>query len=72
LRSSHDVGEDTTLFGTLVASSLIEAHLGAINLAVRALGAPLSQSVHAVLTRALAQLGTDGLDWHGAIDKLGS
>jgi hypothetical protein len=48
LRFSHDVGEDTTLFGTLVASSLIEAHLGAINLAV-------------------AQLGTDGLDWRGAM-----
>jgi hypothetical protein len=67
LRFSHDVGEDTTLFGTLVASSLIEAHLGAINLAVRALGAPLSPSLHAVLTRAVAQLGTDGLDWRGAM-----
>jgi len=67
LRFSRDVGNDTTLFGTLVASSLIEAHLEAINFALRAPGAPMSPSQRAVLEKALTQLGTAGLDWHAAM-----
>jgi hypothetical protein len=66
-RFSHDVANGGTLFATLLAKSLLIAHLRAMVFALHLGG--LSGAQRSVLQEAVAQLGPNGLDWHSAMKR---
>jgi len=63
---AHDVANGGSLFATLVAKDLLESHLRAAEFATRT---GISTEQLAVLRRAVAQLGPEGLDWESAIRR---
>lgn len=66
LRFSHDVANGGTLFATVTADGLLMDHLPMIpNIA----HAGISPAQRLVLERAVAQLGSAGLDWEGAVKR---
>lgn len=67
LRFSHDVANGGTLFATVVAQSLIVAHLQAVAGFQHVAG--LSAAQRAALLKSIEQLGPDGLDWHSAMKR---
>lgn len=64
LRFSHDVGNGGSLFATLVAKTLLERHLRAVEDAIHL--EQLSALQRARLREAVTQLG-EGLDWDTAV-----
>lgn len=66
LRFSHDVANGGTLFATEVAAKLLMDHLPLIPSIVHAGISPAQRSA---LQKAVAQLGSDGLDWQGAVKR---
>jgi hypothetical protein len=66
-RFSHDVANGGTLFATLIAKSLLVAHLRAMTFAMHLEG--LSGAQRSVLQKAVAQLGPNGLDWRSAMKR---
>ncbi|MFN8008020.1 MAG: hypothetical protein U0V70_13545 [Terriglobia bacterium] len=67
LRFSHDLANGGTLFATVVAKTLLVQHLGAMEFALHVAG--LSAAQRSVLSKAVAQLGPDGLDWQSAVKR---
>jgi hypothetical protein len=67
LRFSRDVANGGTLFATVVAKSLITEHLTAIAFALHT--EQLSTTQRALLQKAVAQLGSEGLDWQSAVKQ---
>jgi hypothetical protein len=67
LRFSHDVANGGTLFATLVAKTLLVAHLRTIVIASRS--GNFSSAQRSMLQKAVAQMGTDGLDWQSAMRR---
>lgn len=67
LRFSHDVANNGTLFATLTASYLMEAHLRAIGTIARA--HTLSSAQRQFLHDTLAPFGPDGVDWQAAMHR---
>lgn len=67
LRFSHDVANGGTLFSTVVAQGLIVAHLKAVAGMQHVSGFSVAQ--RAALQKSINQLGSDGLDWSGAIKR---
>jgi hypothetical protein len=67
VRFSHDVANGGTLIAALIAESLLLNHFRAIAFGLQAGG--LSAAQRSVLQNALAQLGTDGLDWRSPIKR---
>jgi hypothetical protein len=67
LRFSHDVANGGTLFATLVAKSLLVAHIETMEFALHAEG--LSNAQRSVLLKAVAPLASDGLDWRSAVKR---
>ena len=66
LRFSHDVANDGTLFATEAAAHLLMDHLPMIPNIVHG-GIPPVQRM--ALQKAVAQLGSAGLDWQGAVKR---
>jgi len=66
-RFSHDVANGGTLFATLIAKSLLVAHLRAMAFALHAEG--LSAAQRSVLQKAVVELGPNGLDWRSAMKR---
>jgi hypothetical protein len=67
VRFSHDIANGGTLFATLVAKSLLVAHLQTMEFALHVEG--LSNAQRKVLLKALAPLGPNGLDWQSAVKR---
>jgi hypothetical protein len=67
LKFSQDIANGGTLFSTLVASSLLVAHLRAIDFATHI--GKLSSEQQIVLRKAVDRLGTDALDWKSAMTR---
>jgi hypothetical protein len=67
VRFSHDIANGGTLFATLVAKSLLVNHLRAMDFALHV--GELSATQRSVLQNAVAQLGTEGLDWRSAMKR---
>jgi hypothetical protein len=67
VRFSHDVANGGTLFAAVAAKSLLAAHLGAMEFALRVAG--LSAAQQQMLENALAPFGPDGLDWQSAMRR---
>jgi hypothetical protein len=67
VRFSHDVANGGSLFATLVAKSLLVAHVRAMGFALHT--GELSGAQLSVLQKAVAQLGVDGLDWRSAMRR---
>jgi hypothetical protein len=67
LRFAHDVANGGTLFATLIAKSLIVAHLKAVDFALHS--GDLSASQRSALQKSVAALGPDGLDWQSAMRR---
>jgi len=67
LQFSRQVANGGTLFATLVSDVLISQHLRAVSLVAG--NGKLSAAQRAELQRAVARLGTDGVDWASAIDR---
>jgi hypothetical protein len=67
LRFSHDVANGGTLFATLVAKTLLVAHLRTI--AIASTSANISSAQRSLLRKAVAQLGPDALDWQSAMRR---
>jgi hypothetical protein len=67
LRFSQDVANGGTLFATVVAKSLLVAHLRAIAFVLHTKEIPDSQ--RGALQKALAELGPDPLDWQSAMKR---
>jgi len=61
---AHDVATGGSLFATLVAKDLLESHFQAAEFAIHA---GISSEQVAVLRKAVAQFGPEGLDWESAI-----
>lgn len=66
-RFSHDVANGGTLFATLIAKSLLVAHLRAMAFALHLEG--LSAAQRSVLQKAVVELGPNGLDWRSAMKR---
>lgn len=66
-RFSHDVANGGTLFATVAAKTLLVQHLRASEFALQV--AELSAAQRLMLQKVIAQLGTDGLDWHSAMKR---
>lgn len=64
LRFAPDVANGGTLFATLVAKTLLVAHVRAIVFAVHM--GDLSAAQRLALQKTIARLGPDGLDWQSA------
>lgn len=67
LRFSHDVANGGTLFAALAATSLLTAHLRAIEFALHR--AKLSTAQRNLLSKALIQIGSNGVDWNSAVKQ---
>ncbi|MFZ0759591.1 MAG: hypothetical protein WAM69_06520 [Candidatus Sulfotelmatobacter sp.] len=67
MRFSRDIANGGSLFATLVAKSLLIAHLGAVGFSLRM--ADLSAAQRLALQKAIARLGPDGLDWPSAAKR---
>jgi hypothetical protein len=67
IRFSRDVANGGTLFATVAANSLLVEHLRAISGTLHL--EALSPAQKSILQKSLAQLGTDGLDWEGAVKR---
>ncbi|MBY0504616.1 MAG: hypothetical protein K2X03_11950 [Bryobacteraceae bacterium] len=67
LRFSRGLAEGGTLFSTVIAQTLLMAHLRAVETLHRA--GPLTANQQASLRAALEPLGSDGLDWAGAMKR---
>lgn len=67
LRFSHDVANGGTLFAAISAKTLLVAHLRAVQFALQVGG--LSVAQRSMLQKAVAQLGSDGLDWQSAVKR---
>jgi hypothetical protein len=67
LRFSHDVANGGTLFAAISAKTLLVAHLRAVQFALQ--GGGLSVAQRSTLQKAVAQLGSDGLDWQSAVKR---
>jgi hypothetical protein len=67
LRFSHDVANGGTLFAAISAKTLLVAHLRAVQFALQ--GDGLSVAQRSTLQKAIAQLGSDGLDWQSAVKR---
>lgn len=61
---AHDVALGGSLFATLVAKDLLESHFQTAEFAIHA---GISTEQLAVLRKAVAQLGREGLNWESAI-----
>ena len=61
---AHDVAQGGSLFATLVAKDLLESHFQTAEFAMRA---GIATEQLAVLRKAVAQAGREGLDWESAI-----
>jgi hypothetical protein len=66
-RFSRDAANGGTLFASLVAKSLLVAHLKAMAFALHR--GELSGAQRSALQKAVAQLGSDGLDWRAAMKR---
>ena len=66
MRFSRDVANGGSLFATLVAKDLLTTHFRA---AAFELHFGLSSTQRLILQRAVAQLGSDGLDWQSAMRR---
>jgi hypothetical protein len=71
LRFSHDVANGGTLFATLAAKDLIVTHLRAVQFVLHSdeYGRTQSAAQLAVVKKAIARLGPDGLDWQAAMKR---
>ena len=67
VRFSQDVANGGTLFATLVAKKLITEHIRAIAGVLHL--EELSAAQKAILQKAIAQLGPDGLEWDAAVKR---
>jgi hypothetical protein len=67
LRFSHDVGNGGTLFATISAKTLLVAHLRVVQVALQ--GRALTATQRSMLQKAVAQLGSDGLNWQSAVKR---
>ena len=67
LRFSYDVANSGTLFAAISAKTLLVAHLRVVQLALQ--GGGLSVAQRSTLQKAVAQLGSDGLDWPVAVKR---
>ena len=67
IRFSRDVANGGTLFATLVAKSLLVEHLRGMSFALHV--SDLSPAQKSILEKSVAQLGTGGLDWEGAVKR---
>lgn len=67
LRFSRDVANGGTIFATLVAKTLLVAHLRSIAFGLQMGGLSVAQK--AALQLAVAQLGSDGLEWQSAVKR---
>ena len=67
IRFSRDVANGGTLFATLVAKSLLVEHLRGVTFALHV--SDLSPAQRSILEKSVVQLGTDGLDWDGAVKR---
>ena len=61
---AHDVAQGGSLFATLVAKDLLESHFQTAEFAMHA---GISTEQLAVLRKAVAEAGREGLDWESAI-----
>lgn len=66
---SREVANGGTLFATLVADKLLVIHFRAMAFLLHVAHPPLSASQRLVLRTAVAQLGSEGLDWQSAIKR---
>ena len=67
LRFSHDVANGGTLFAAISAKTLLVAHLRVVQFALQ--GSALSVAQRSTLQKAVALLGSDGLDWQSAVKR---
>lgn len=67
IRFSRDVASNGTLFATTAAESLLVEHLRGMNFALHV--EELSPAERSTLQKSVARLGTDGLDWEGAVRR---
>jgi hypothetical protein len=66
LRFSHDVANGGSLISALVAKRLLLAHLNVLT-SVNAAG--LSPAQRLILQKAVAQLGSEGIDWEATLKR---
>src|SRR6266849_3011147 len=64
---SHDVANGGTLFAAISAKTLLVAHLRVVQFALQ--GSALSVAQRSTLQKAVALLGSDGLDWQSAVKR---
>jgi hypothetical protein len=67
IRFSRDVANGGTLFAAAAAKSLLVEHMRSMSFALHVAG--LSPAQKSILQKSIAQLGTDGLDWEGAVKR---
>jgi len=67
IRFSRDVANGGTLFAAAVAKSLLVEHMRSMSFALHVGG--LSTAEKSILEKSVVQLGTDGLDWQGAVKR---
>jgi hypothetical protein len=69
LRFSHDIANGGTLFATVVAKDLLVTHLRAVQFVLHDEQRVPSAVQQAVVKKAIARLGPDGLDWQAAMKR---
>ncbi len=69
LRFSHDVANGGTLFATVVAKDLLVTHLRAVQFVLHDEQRVPSAAQLALVKKAIARLGSDGLDWQAAVKR---
>jgi len=69
VRFSHDVANGGTLFAAVAAQSLLSSDLRIMAFVVHSSQPELSPAQKSVLTRAVAQLPPDGLNWQSAMKR---
>lgn len=69
LRFSHDVANGGTLFATVVAKDLLVTHLRAVQFVLHDEQRVPSAAQLALVKKAIARLGPDGLDWQAAMKR---
>jgi len=67
VRFSSEVANGGTLFATVAAKSLLAEHLRAMSFALHV--DELSPAQKSMLQKSVAQLGSNGLDWEGAVKR---
>ncbi len=67
VRFAQDVAKGGTIFATLVAKDLLTGQVRGMEFGVHVAGLSTQQKL--VLQKAVAQLGTQGLDWQSAVKR---